>query len=117
TVASAAVVPATLPGAASGLTATPGNGQTNLVWRAPATNGGLAISNYVVQYSRDGGRTWLNVVRPQSTATSTTVTGLVNGVAHVFRVAAVNAIGVGAFSPVSVGVIPRLSLTSAVRYV
>jgi len=110
TSASAAVIPATLPGASRGLTATPGNGRASLAWTAPATNGGVPVANYVVQYSRDNGRTWLTVVRAQSAATSTTVTGLLNGVAHVFRVAAVNEIGVGAFSPLTAGVIPRLSL-------
>ena len=108
--ASAAVIPATLAGVPGGLTASPGNGQARLAWTAPASNGGLPITNYVVQYSRDSGRTWFTFVRPQSAATSTTVTGLANGVAWVFRVAAVNGVGMGGFSPASVGVIPRSTL-------
>jgi predicted phage tail protein len=112
--ASAAVIPATRASVPRALTVTPGNGQARLAWAAPASNGGLPVTNYVVQYSRNNGATWLTFARPQSAATSTTVTGLLNGVAWTFRVAAVNGVGLGGFSPVSTGVIPRLSLAAAV---
>jgi hypothetical protein len=77
-----------------------GNGQVSLSWTAPANNGGYTISNYNVQYSSDNGGTWLAFNRAPSTATLATVTGLTNGTSYIFQVAAVNAIGTGAYSTV-----------------
>ncbi len=60
-------------------------------------HGGSAITGYGVDYSSDGGATWTTALAPSAgmTATSYTVTGLTNGTAYVFRVAAANAIGHG----------------------
>jgi titin len=63
---------------------------------APVSNGGANITSYVVELSRDGGRTWQN--GPSSPTTSVTVTGLTNGIAYVFRARAVNSAGSGAAS-------------------
>ena len=88
----------TVPGLPVGLTATPGNGQVSLVWIAPSSNGGSAITDYVVQYSSNNGSTWITFPDGTSTATSATVTGLANGTSYIFRVAAVNAAGRGQIS-------------------
>lgn len=45
-----AAVAATVPGAPTGLTPTPGSTQVGLSWTAPASDGGAAISDYTVQY-------------------------------------------------------------------
>ncbi|NBW97448.1 MAG: hypothetical protein EBR28_12155, partial [Planctomycetia bacterium] len=92
------------PGVAAGL---PGNGRVALTWTAPASNGGAAITDYVVQYSANGGTSWTNFADGTSTATSATVTGLANGTGYTFRVAAVNSAGPGEFSTASVAVAPR----------
>jgi titin len=96
--ATVSATPRTVPGAPSGLAASPGSTQVALSWTAPVSDGGSAASDYVVQYSADGGSSWSTFADGVSTATSATVTGLANGTAYTFRVAAVNAAGQGAFS-------------------
>jgi hypothetical protein len=85
---------ATAPSVVTGLTSTAGStaGTINLSWNAPASNGS-AITDYLVEYSSDGGVTWQTFTHPASTATSISVTGLTVGTQYQFRVKAVNAIG------------------------
>ena len=90
--------PRTVPGAPTGLTATPGSTQVTLSWTAPITNGGSAITDYVIEYSSNDGSSWTTFTDATSTVTSATVTGLTNGTAYTFRVSAVNAAGTGATS-------------------
>jgi prepilin-type N-terminal cleavage/methylation domain-containing protein len=90
--------PVTTPGAPTGLTATRGNTQVSLSWTAPTDNGGSEIIDYVIEYSANGGGDWAPFTDGISTATSATVTELVNGTTHTFRVAAVNAAGTGGWS-------------------
>jgi len=103
---SAPVVPATLAGVPVALVATRGDGRVTLAWKAPASGGGLPITDYVVQRSGDNGKTWSVVDDGVSTAPAATVTGLVNGTPSVFRVAAVNEVGVGPFTPRTAIVVP-----------
>ena len=98
---------ATVPGAPSGLTATTGDSMATLAWTAPSLDGGSAVIDYVVQSSSDGGATWANVADGVSAATSVTVGGLVNGTSYLFRVAALNAVGVGSFGVPSAAVRPE----------
>ena len=72
------------------MTAVPGNGQAVVSWQAPASNGGSLITSYLVTAS-SGQTATVNGVAPNPPATSTTVTGLTNGVAVTFTVQAVNA--------------------------
>jgi titin len=83
-----------------------GDGTVALSWNAPTRIGQGPIEQYEVQYSLDGGASW-NVRRTGSTATQTTVTGLTNGMAHLFRVAAITPAGTGDFSPVSAPLTPQ----------
>ncbi len=101
-----AVVPATFPGTLTALTATRGNGHVGLTWKAPASSGGSAITDYLVQSSTDGGRTWKAFAHKASAATTIPVTGLVNGTGYLFRIAAVNDVGTGAFTKPTVAVVP-----------
>ena len=84
-----------LAGAPTGLSGTAGNAQVALSWTAPASDGGDAISAYTVEHSKDAGTTWQTVIRSASTATTLTVTSLVNTSTYLFRVSAVNASGTG----------------------
>jgi hypothetical protein len=98
-----------VPPAPTGLTATPGNGQATLSWTAPT--GVIAqapVNDYREQFSSDNGATWTTFTAAASTATSATVTGLTNGTAYVFRVAAVNAVGTGSYSTASAAVTPSV---------
>ena len=103
---SASVVPATLAGIPTALTATRGNGEVRLTWKAPASTGGVAITDYTVERSTDGGKTWTPVADAVSTAPAAVVGGLVNGTRYVFRVAAMNEVGTGPFTAKSAAVIP-----------
>ena len=98
------------PGAPTSVTAslpaTYGNTTASVSWTAPVMVGSPALNDYVVQYSSNSGSTWTTFSDTVSTATSVTVTGLTNGTAYVFRVAAVNTIGTGAFSGNSNSVTP-----------
>jgi hypothetical protein len=89
------VIPRTLAGAPTALTATPGNGEIALSWTAPASNGGAAITDYQIQVSASGGA-YSTISKAASTTTSYTATGLTNGTAYVYRVSAVNSEGAGA---------------------
>jgi len=68
-------------------------------WTAAASNGS-AVTNYLVEY-RKGTGTWSPFTRADSTALSTTVTGLTKGGNYTFRVSAVSDGGTSAASVVS----------------
>jgi len=76
-------------------------------WSAPASNGGAAITDYVVQYSTSSGGSYSTFSDGTSTSTSATVTGLSNNTTYYFKVAAVNSAGTSSYSTVSAGVIPK----------
>ncbi|MDT4943501.1 MAG: trimeric autotransporter adhesin, partial [Pseudonocardiales bacterium] len=95
-----------VPGAPSGVAGTAGNQAASVSWTAPASDGGSAITGYHVQYSANGGSTWTSAPASVSTAPARTVGGLTNATSYVFRVAAINSIGEGAFSGQSAAVVP-----------
>jgi peptidoglycan/xylan/chitin deacetylase (PgdA/CDA1 family) len=106
--ASAALTPTavkTAPGAPTNVTGTAGNASVALSWTAPASNGGSAITSYrITPYI---GTTAQTPITTGNANTSYTVTGLTNGTAYTFTVAATNAIGTGAASTASSAVTPR----------
>jgi hypothetical protein len=108
-VASAPVTPAGPPGAVLAPSALRGNTTASLTWAAPANTGGDPITGYSVQVRQ--GNTVVRTDVLSGTGTSTTVTGLTNGVAYNFRVAATNSLATGAFSPSSNTVTPAAPLT------
>lgn len=104
--ANSAAIVVGAPGAPTNLIGTVGNTQVRLDWNAPALTGGVNISDYVIQFSSNAGTSWTTFNDGTSTASETTVTGLTNGTSYVFRVAAVNSRGQGAFSTTSAAVVP-----------
>jgi streptogramin lyase len=70
----------------------------NLQWQQPASSGHSLITDYIVQYKENNSNTWQAFNDGISTTTSTTINSLVTGNTYNFRVAAVNAIGAGAFT-------------------
>ncbi|MSV61056.1 MAG: hypothetical protein F2901_06755, partial [Actinobacteria bacterium] len=103
--ASSSVTPRTVAGVPTGVVGTPGNTEVKLVWVAPSNNGGSEITDYVVQSCE--GTTCSVFEDSVSAVAATTVTGLKNGTAYTFRVAAVNAAKSGGYSEKSEPVTPR----------
>jgi len=90
---------ASVPGAPTSVSAVPGNKAAKVVWKAPTSDGGSAVTGYVVT-------PYLGAAAQPSrafSAASTTevVEGLTNGKAYSFKVEARNAVGTGASSPKS----------------
>ena len=111
----ASVVPRTVPTAPRTLTAAPTNELgPRLSWLAPASNGGAAVTDYVVQRSPNGTSGWMTINDGVSTATAFTVTGLANGTRYYFRVLARNAAGYSASSNVA-NAVPRTVPTRRAR--
>lgn len=98
--------PSTTAGLVLSLGATPGNVQVVLVWTAPESNGGAAITDYIVQYRTTGAGSWSTFNDGTRSSTGATVTGLTNGTSYDFQVAAVNAAGTGSYAT-SVQATPR----------
>ena len=106
--ASNSITTANVPGAPTSVSASdPGtDGYALVSWSAPASNGGSAITDYIVQYSSNNGSTWTTFSDGTSTSTSATVTGLTLNTAYVFRVAAINIVGTGSYSTASASFTP-----------
>ncbi|MGI6484634.1 MAG: fibronectin type III domain-containing protein [Candidatus Dojkabacteria bacterium] len=85
----------TMPSAPLNLVATYGDGKVSLGWSMPL---GEVLTDYIIQYSNNGGSTWSTFNDGTSSNTFTTVTGLTNGTQYTFRVAAVNPVGTGPYS-------------------
>ncbi|HEX6596213.1 MAG TPA: fibronectin type III domain-containing protein, partial [Acidimicrobiales bacterium] len=85
-----------VPAAPTGVRATGADGSAAVSWKAPAGNGGAAITGYSITAS-PGGKT----VPAAAGATSAVVPGLDNGKRYTFTVRARNANGLGPESPPS----------------
>lgn len=106
--ASNSVTTANVPGAPTSVTAadTGIDGEALIAWTAPGSNGGSAITDYVIEYSSNGGSSYSTFSDGTSTVTSYTATGLTIGTTYIFRVKAVNAVGTGTASTATSNYIP-----------
>jgi titin len=95
-----ASTPRTTPGVPGSASAIAGDGSVALSWSSPASTGGSAITDYLVEYKTSSAFTWTTWTHSPATAVTATISGLTNGVAHEFRVAAVNGSGSGGYSTI-----------------
>ena len=96
------------PSAPTGITVEAGDAQAIVEFSAPASDGGTAVTGYTVTSDPDG-------VTASGTASPITVTGLTNGTAYTFKVAATNANGTGP-AGVSASITPVAGVKYAVTY-
>ncbi|MCT6701055.1 fibronectin type III domain-containing protein [Rheinheimera sp. 4Y26] len=97
----------TAPGAPTIGTATAGDGQADVTFTAPVSNGGSAITQYTATAS-PGGATG-SCAGPA--ACTITVGSLTNGTAYTFTVTATNGVGTGSASAASNSVTPKAEQT------
>ena len=90
------------PDAPTGVAAAAGDARASVSWSPPASDGGSAISSYVVT-AAPGGQT----ATVAANLTTATVTGLSNGTSYQFTVAATNGSGTGPPSSPSASVTPQ----------
>ena len=93
--ASNAVTPMTVPGAPTHVVAAGGNASATVSWTAPASDGGSAITRYVVIASGTGEQACTTA------GVTCTVTNLHNGTTYTFSVTAANVFGTGPASGAS----------------
>ena len=101
----------TAPGAPTIGTASAGSGSATLTWTAPASNGGSAITGYSVRVF--AGTVLARTQAVAGNVGSAVITGLTNGTAYTFDVAAINTAGTGAASARSAAVTPTAGDTVA----
>jgi len=88
---------ATPPGVPTALTATGvTTNSATLRWAHPVDRGGTAITDYVVETSRDGGVTWRIVPHVPLASPTLNLVGLAPGTRYLVRIAAKNSLGTGA---------------------
>jgi hypothetical protein len=80
-----------VPSAPTNVVASSGNAQATVTWNPPASTGGSPITSYQVVASPGGA----SMTTPDGNTTMATFTGLTNGTAYTFTVAATNAVGTG----------------------
>lgn len=113
----------TVPDPATNLTVSARNQGVLLNWDAPTNDGGKPITSYIIEYSSDLGITWIyfdqldgnGLPLNKDPNTIRTIDGLVNGNSYIFRVYAINSIGIGLASDASPSATPAVISPTAPR--
>ena len=95
-----------LPEAPTAVTGAPGGNFVSLAWTAPASTSCRILTNSLISYSTNSGRSWTTLPPQPAISATATVSGLTNGVAYIFRVAYQSAAGTGAWSTASASITP-----------
>jgi titin len=99
---SSPVVVLGLPGTPSAPVATAGvRAEVHLAWTAPTETGGVALTDYSIEYRRTTDTVWTSYPHTASPAAGIVINGLAVGGTFVFRVAAKNSLGAGPASAIS----------------
>jgi hypothetical protein len=93
TTATTTVQVATAPTAPQTLTGTPANAQVSLSWLAPSSNGGSALTEYIVQESLTASSTFATIATTSTSTLAYVASGLTNGSSYHFQVLAQNSVG------------------------
>jgi hypothetical protein len=88
-------IPVTYANVPTGLTTTPAAGSVSVAFTAPVNTGGLAITDYYMEYKTTASGTWIPYTDGVSTTPTINVTGLTNGTSYDFRVSTITSIGYG----------------------
>ena len=109
-------VPSGLPAAPTNVDSSSVTGaDITLTWTAPANRAGAATTDYIIHYKVSPSGAWDTFTATASTSTSRVVSGLSSATAYLFKVAAKNSVGIGAFSsdfgPVTTGSTPTVPET------
>ena len=94
--------PGDVPEAVVSLSVWPGDGYAALSWWSsmPASFAWSAVSDYIIEYAIDPNGSWQTNLA-SSNPTRTQVGGLTNDTKYLFRVSAINSVGVGPPSPIA----------------
>jgi len=91
-----------LPGAPSAPVATAGvRAEVHLGWTAPTETGGVALTDYRIEYRKTTDTAWTSYPHTASPAAGIVINGLAVGGTYAFRVSAVNPLGAGLASAIS----------------
>ncbi len=89
------------PGVPTSVSGMSGDEQVSLSWTAPTSDGGSAITDYIIEYKLSSDSVWTTFADGTSSATTASITGLTNDVQYDLRVSAVNSSGTGDASSVT----------------
>ena len=105
-VSSLTAKPATTASVPTNVRAVAGELSAQLSWDAPQSDGGAAITDYIIEYSTNNGATWTTLNDGVSIVRVVEISSLTSDATYVFRVTPVNIAGRGATSIASNAVQP-----------
>lgn len=85
------------PDAPTNLQAIAGDQRITATWTEPLEDNGSDVIDYSVQYSDNGGSSWISLSKEASYETNIVLTGLVNDTSYDLRIGSVNIAGTGTY--------------------